>query len=308
MDDLQQAECIADHYASISNLYKPVKKEDFEDYLKNVSSKPPNIGPYKVLKSIKKMRKNAATVKGDLPMKIISEFADDLTLPLTHIINACLQQGKYPIIWKNEIVTPVPKVFPPEQLKHLRKIAGLFIFSKIMDKILFEFLIADMAATRDRSQYGNEKGLSVQHYLIKMLHQILVALDNNSLSQSFAVIMNMIDWSQAFDRLSHRLGVQSFIDNGVRPSLIPTLISFFEDRTMMVKWKDQFSSSRPLPGGGPQGGTLGIIEYTSQTNDNTDFIDESDNFKFIDDLSVLEVINAILQGISSYPSSIPRLP
>ena len=92
LDDLQQAECIADHYASISNLYKPVKKEDFEDYLKNVSSKPPNIGPYKVLKSIKKMRKNAAKVKGDLPMKIISEFAADLTLPLTHIINACLQQ------------------------------------------------------------------------------------------------------------------------------------------------------------------------------------------------------------------------
>ena len=49
------------------------------------------------------------------------KFADDLTLPLTHIINACPQQGKYPTIWKNEIVTPVPKVFTPEQLIHLRK-------------------------------------------------------------------------------------------------------------------------------------------------------------------------------------------
>ena len=300
LDDKQQAECIADHYASISNLYQPVKNENFEEYLKNISSKPPNIGPFKVLKTIRKMRKNAATVKGDLPMKIISEFADDFTLPLTHIINTCLQEGKYPNIWKNEIVTPAPKVFPPEKLKHLRKIAGLFNFSKITDKIISEYLIADMAATRDKSQYGNEKGLSVQHYLIKMLHQILIALDTNNQSQSFAVILNMIDWSQAFDRLSHKLGVQSFIDNGVRPSLIPTLISFFQNRTMVVKWKDQFSSSRPLPGGGPQGGTLGIIEYTSQTNDNTDFLNESDKYKFIDDLSVLEVINLILQGISTY--------
>ena len=69
---------------------------------------------------------------------------------------------------------------------------------------------------------------------------------------------------------------------------------------MTVKWKGQFSSSRPLPGGGPQGGALGTIEYTSQTNENTNFIDEDDKYKFIDDLSVLEIVSLILQGISSY--------
>ena len=136
LDDKEQAECIADHYATISNLYKPVETEDFEKYLNNIITKPPNIGPYKVTKTIRSMRKNAATVEGDLPMKIISEFADELTLPLTHIINSCLEQGKYPNIWKKETVTPAPKVFPPEKLKHLRKIAGLFNFSKITDKII----------------------------------------------------------------------------------------------------------------------------------------------------------------------------
>ena len=115
LDELEQAECIADHYASISNLYQPVRDEDFSEYLANISTKPPNIGPYKVLKTIKKMRKNACTIKGDLPMKVSSEFADDLTLPLSHIINSSFQQGKYPNIWKNEIVTPAAKVFPPEK-------------------------------------------------------------------------------------------------------------------------------------------------------------------------------------------------
>ena len=37
---------------------------------------------------------------------------------------------------------------------------------------------------------------------------------NNNQSDSFAVLMSMIDWSQAFDRQSHKLGIQSFIDNG----------------------------------------------------------------------------------------------
>ena len=162
-----------------------------------------------------------------------------------------------------------------------------------MDNIISEFLIDDMAGSRDLAQYGNEKGLSVQHYLIKMLHQILINLYVNCQSKSFAVILNMIDWS-------HRLGVQSFIDNGVRSSLIPILINFFQDRTMVVKWKGHLSKPREMPGGGPQGGALGTIEYTSQTNHNTDFLSDDETIKFIDDLSILEVVNLILQGISSY--------
>lgn len=173
-------------------------------------------------------------------------------------------------------------------------------FSKICDTIVTQYLVEDMDATSDKSQYGNVQGVSVQHYLIKMLHQILINLDGNNQSQSFAVIMSMIDWSKAFDRQSHILGVQSFIDNGVRPSLIPVLISFFQDRKMKVKWNNKFSSSRNLPGGGPQGGTLGIVEYKSNTNKNTDFLSGEEKFKYIDDLSILEVINLILAGISSY--------
>ena len=301
LEDDQQSEVIADHYAKVSSLYEPVRYEHFKEYLEEHSSQEaPNIGPYKIFKTIKKMNKNSAAVPGDLPMKLICRFADELTLPLCHIVNSCLQAGQYPRLWKVEIVSPIPKVHPPEKLDHLRKISGLMNFSKITDSILTEYLVSDMASTCDRAQYGNVKGLSVQHYLVKMLHQILLNLDKSSQSESFAVIISMIDWSKAFDHQSHILGLQSFIENGVRPALIPILLSFFQDRVMKIKWNKHISSSRDLPGGGPQGGTLGILEYKSQSNDNTDFLDEKEKFKFIDDLSILEVINLILSGISSY--------
>ena len=133
-----------------------------------------------------------------------------------------------------------------------------------------------------------------------MLHRILTAVDTNSQKEGIAVIINMIDWSQAFDRQSHKLGIQSFINNGVRPGLIPIMISFFQNRQMKVKWNGKTSSGRALNGGGPQGGLMGILEYLSQTNSNTDFLDSEDKFKFIDDLSTLELINMISQGLSSY--------
>ena len=109
-------------------------------------------------------------------MKIISEFGDELSRPLAHLINSCFTLGKYPNIWKMEYVTPVPKVLPPEKLKDLRKISGLLNFSKVTDKILAEFITQDMQHTRDKAQYGNQKGLSIQHYLIKMVHRILEVL------------------------------------------------------------------------------------------------------------------------------------
>ena len=100
--------------------------------------------------------------------------------------------------------------------------------------------------------------------------------------------------------MSHKHGIQSFIDNGVRPSLIPILLSYFQDRTMKVKWSNGISSPRPLPGGTPQGGTLGILEFNSQCNNNTDFLNEEEKFKFIDDLSFLEVLNLLMASLGQY--------
>ena len=54
-------------------------------------------------------------------------------------------------------------------------------------------MMDDMSASRDESQYGNEKGVSVNHYLIKMIHEILLAVDKNSEKEKFAVFCAMVD-------------------------------------------------------------------------------------------------------------------
>ena len=253
------------------------------------------------------MNKKAAAAPGDIPMKLISEFSVELATPLAHIYNVCLANGQYPDIYKGESVTPVPKCFPPERLKDLRKISGLLNSAKIFDKLISEFMISDMAPKRDPAQYGNEKHISIQHYLIKMLHRILTAVDVNSQSEAYAAIIGMVDWSQAFDRQCHKLGVQSFIDNGVRASLIPILINYFQNRRIKVKWNGKMSETKSVNGGGAQGGLLGVLEYLSQNNDCANFLSEEDRYKFIDDLSILEIINLISIGISSYNCK-PQVP
>ena len=188
LSDEAQAEKIADHYASISNEYEPIRDEDFPAYI-NAKLSPPKISSAKVVKVIKTMNKQAAAVPGDLPIRIIAEFGDQLSRPLAHIINSCFTLGQYPAIWKVEHVTPVPKVLPPEKLKDLRKISGLLNFSKITDKILAQYIAEDMEHTRDNSQYGNQKNISIQHYLVNLLHKILTSLDENNQNKSIAVLL-----------------------------------------------------------------------------------------------------------------------
>ena len=80
---------------------------------------------------------------------------------------------------------------------------------------------------------------------------------------------------------------------------------------MSVKWHQTNSSSQNLSGGGPQGATLGLLEYLSQSNNNCDHVDPELRFKWMDDLSLLEVVNLLTIGIATFnvkqqvPNDIP---
>ena len=159
-----------------------------------------------------------------------------------------MRRGEYPQIYKFEISTPVPKVYPPQNTSQLRNISGLLTFDKVMEKLIAELMISDMEAKMDPAQFGNQRGVSVQHYLIQMLHRILTVLDNNSKGDIFAVVANLIDWNNAFPRQCPKLGIESFIQNGVRPSLIPVLVNYFQDRKMSVKWHGCRSAPKNIKG------------------------------------------------------------
>ena len=205
-----------------------------------------------------------STVPGDFPAKLSKIFAAYLAEPLTDIFNTGLKRGEYPDIYKFETCTPVPKKYPVKSTSQLRNISGLFHFDKIYEKLISQLIISDMEASLDPKQFGNQKGRSIQHYLVLMIHKILEALDKNAKGEVSAVIANLVDWENAFPRQCPTLGVKSFLKNGVRPSLIPILINYFQNRKMSVKWHGAFSTPRKIKGGGPQGATLGLLEYLSQ--------------------------------------------
>ena len=139
LDDQSQSELIADYYERISNRYQPLKNEDIE--MPGIrESTTPYFTPNKVFHYLKKIKTKTSTVIDDIPAIIIQEFAKELSVPFANIINCMIVRGEYPGIWKEEQVTPVPKVYPPEHISDLRKFHFLEILLKLLKKLYLTWL------------------------------------------------------------------------------------------------------------------------------------------------------------------------
>ena len=310
LTDDKQAEEIADKFARVSQEYEPLKKENIE--IPEFDSKSvPKFSPKDVQKHLEWIKTRKSVPPGDLPPQLIKMFAKQLSVPLCEILNSSIAQGKWSKLWKCEMVTPVPKVYPPKTPEDLRNISCLLTFNKVCEKMISELMIEDIMKNLDKSQYANQKGVSLQHYLVKMINKILEDTDKTNSSEVNAIIATMVDWKEAFPRQCPKLGIEAFIKCGVRGSLIPLLVNYLQDRKMKVKWRGLTSSERDLHGGGPQGATFGIWEYLVQSNDNAECVSPEYRYKFVDDLTILEKINLLVIGLASFncqatvPSNIP---
>ena len=78
------------------------------------------------------------------------------------------------------------------------------------------------------------------------------------------------------------------------------LVNYFQNGRLRGKWKGIYSNIRKLNGGGPQGSLFGILEYLAQRNDNANMVCPEYMYKFVDDLTTLDIINLLLIEISPY--------
>ena len=166
----------------------------------------------------------------------------------------------------------------------VRKIACTLDYSKLYEGFLKGWILEDISKNIHPKQFGGQKGTGTEHLLVCLVDRVLKLLDRNT-KQSM-VIMNGVDWSQAYDRNDQTINAQKFIKLGLRPSLVPIVINFMSERKMQVKINGKLCKIWDLVGGSPQGSLVG----QDSSNDNTEDIDEDDVFKYIDDVNILEIV------------------
>ena len=198
----ESAEKIAEHFASISQEFRPLDVSNLPDRVqqKLVSpGQPPEISEYETYVQICAAKKPKSGVSNDLPRKIIQEFAPELSAPVCKIINSILAKGEWPHQWKLEQVIPIAKIPNPLNEDDLRPISLTPFFSKVVEHFVVKWLVEFIGHKIDFRQYGGQKGNSVNHYLIALVNFILYCQDSH---EQIAVLACLVDFKKAFNRQS----------------------------------------------------------------------------------------------------------
>ena len=124
---------LAAYFNRIGQEFQPLEPSDIPRTHKRAL---PVLMPYQVEGRIKAFKKPKSMVKGDIFPVLFDRFATLLAIPLTHIYNEISSTYIWPLIWKQEFVTVIPKCRNPGGMGDLRNISCTMLPSKIYESFV----------------------------------------------------------------------------------------------------------------------------------------------------------------------------
>lgn len=203
---------------------------------------------------------------------------------ITSLINKSLEEAIIPNILKTSIIRPIYKSGKKSDYNNYRPIAILPAVEKVLEEIvarrLNEFLLKYKIISKN--QYGFQKGKNINQLLGIFSNEVNKSLDKNEHCLGL-----FIDFSKAFDTLSHNKMIEVLEHTGIRGNCIEWFKNYLECRNYSVKLQDRMSDNIPLKQGVPQGSKLGPILYIIYANDMMRVLRDSNVYAYADDTAII---------------------
>ena len=123
-----------------------------------------------VLKVVRSLKNSKSTGTDFIDTYVIKLVGDDIVAPLTHIVNLSMASSTFPSLWKHAKVVPLLKNGDPLIPKNYRPVALLPIFSKILERLVFNQLVTYLDSNNliHPNHHGSRAGHSTSTALIQM--------------------------------------------------------------------------------------------------------------------------------------------
>ena len=147
---------------------------------------------------------------------MLREFADILAAPICALINTSFRTGSVPLQWKIARITPIPKTFPPLDLRSdLRPIAITSSIAKIAEFFIGQFFNEHFDSFIDDNQFGCTRHRSTTLALLKFSHVLFTSSD---LSRNFIRLL-FVDFKKAFDLVDSNILFDKFVKYNFPPHI-----------------------------------------------------------------------------------------
>ena len=165
--DEEVAEALAAYFTEVSNEFQPLSPDQVPITFPKAL---PMLTPAEVSKRIKYFKKPKSMVTGDIFPCIMTKYCDFLAIPLSDIYNEITFSKVWPLVWKREYVTVIPKTTNPSDISGLRNISCTQLASKVYESYVLNWAAEEVKIRKN--QYGGVRGCSTSHMLVDLFQDL----------------------------------------------------------------------------------------------------------------------------------------
>ena len=219
---------------------------------------------------------------------VLKNCSASLAYPLTKMFSLIYNVGYIPSEWKLSNVVPVHKKDDKGNVENYRPISLISLVMKVLERIMYEELLARTETKIDPRQHGFLRNKSCNTNLLSFTNSVSL-----SLHDKVEVDVIYFDFAKAFDTVSHdiilyKLKTQYNIDG----TLLKFFVNYLQGRRQRVVIENAESECIDVLSGVPQGSILGPLLFLLFINDIYIGIDKDTNIgQYADDTKIWRKIS-----------------